>query len=109
MTNEEAYKHIKSRFNVYVQCTDDNFALHTALEALENDELKQKLFELMLFIDTESLKLKEPERIPFRAKHFQNMRFVVDNKLEEEYYDYFFENVVKPLAEKWRENNETSE
>lgn len=35
MTNQEAYTHIKSRLKEYIQCTDDNIALYTALKALE--------------------------------------------------------------------------
>lgn len=35
MTYEEALKHIKPRLKLYIQCTDDNIALHKAIEALE--------------------------------------------------------------------------
>ena len=35
MTYEEALKHIKKRMELYIHSTEDNFALHTALEAVE--------------------------------------------------------------------------
>ena len=43
MTNQEAYDHIKSRLREYIQCTADNIALYTALEALEKQIAKENL------------------------------------------------------------------
>lgn len=37
MTNKEALAYIKSNFNRFVDCTDDNIALHKAMQALENN------------------------------------------------------------------------
>lgn len=51
MTYEEALKHIKPRLKLYIQCTDDNIALHKAIEALEKqistpdiEEVKQGMW-----------------------------------------------------------------
>lgn len=39
MTKEQAIKHIRSRMELYIHTTQDNFALHRALEALEQPEI----------------------------------------------------------------------
>lgn len=40
MTRQEAREHIKGRMELYIHSTLDNFALHKALEALEQPERK---------------------------------------------------------------------
>lgn len=64
--------------------------------------MKEKLFELILFIDQAGLMIKDHESKAYqsmRLKHFANCRYLVDNGLDEEYYNYFFERIIKNKGE----------
>ena len=64
--------------------------------------MKEKLFELILFIDQAGLMIKDHESNAYqsmRLKHFENCRYLVDNGLDKEYYNYFFERIIKNKGE----------
>ena len=55
--------------------------------------MKEKLFELILFIDQASLMIEDHESKAYqkmRLKHYENCRYLVNNGLDEEYYNNHF-------------------
>lgn len=68
---------------------------------------REKLFELILWTDEITVALcrllPEEEYKEFRAKHYENMKFIAAAGLKEEYYNYMFEHYIKPSLEDSKE------
>ena len=62
-------------------------------ETLTSKILEQKLFELMLAIDVLSVK---KDYAGLRNKHFEDMNWINEHGMDEDYYNYLFTHYIKP-------------
>lgn len=51
------------------------------------EQLKQHIFKLSFELDSQSA---EKDYVALRNSHYNNQRWIHDNGLQEEYYQYFF-------------------
>ena len=54
---------------------------------MTNEELKKHIFELSYALDSQSA---GKDYVALRSTHYNNIRWIRDNGLLDEFYDYFF-------------------
>lgn len=71
---------------------------------------QEKLFDLILWTDETTVALRrllpEEEYKEFRAKHYENMKFIAAAGLKEEYYNYMFDHYNRQLLERFEEKKD---
>ena len=61
-----------------------------AIPKADYEALKQHLFELSYSVDSQSVQ-KDYESL--RDTHYENQKWIKENGLQEEYYNYFFKQI----------------
>lgn len=59
---------------------------------LTNEELRQHIFELSFALDTQSA---GKDFLSLRTTHYNNVRWLQDNGLQEEYYQFFMKQLER--------------